>query len=338
MTMRETYFTNAISEAIDHAMATDPSVIILGEDVKTGPIGGTKGLFDKYGPDRVRNTPITEQTIVGSCVGAAASGLRPVADIMFASFFYVAMDQLGNQAARLRYMSGGQIELPIVYMSGAGPAGSLAAQHSENPHPLIMQLAGLKLVVPSTPADAKGLMLASIRDPNPVVYLIDLVLTGKKGPVPEEPYEIPLGSADVKRLGSDVTVVAIGSLVGVALDVADELEADGIAVEVVDPRSLVPLDWPTIAASIAKTGRLVVADPARRSCGAAAEIVSRALETNWDDLKSRPRRVTWADVPMPFSPPLETAAIVTHDDIRAAVNETLGTAPTPALPASGRGR
>jgi acetoin:2,6-dichlorophenolindophenol oxidoreductase subunit beta len=332
--VREMYFTAAIAEALDHAMATDPSVIVLGEDVKTGPIGGTKGLFDKYGPDRVRNTPITEQTIVGSCVGAAASGLRPVADMMFASFFYVAMDQLGNQAARLRYMSGGQIELPIVFMSGAGPAGSLAAQHSENPHPLVMQLAGLKLVVPSTPADAKGLMLASIRDPNPVVYLIDLMLTGKKGPVPEEPYEIPLGSADVKRVGSDITLVAIGSLVPLALEVADELEAEGVSVEVVDPRSLVPLDWPTIASSIAKTGRLIVADPARRTCGAAAELLSRAVETNWDDLKARPRRVTWADVPIPFSPPLETAAIVTRDDILATVHETLGAAHAPALPAS----
>ncbi|HEX3328228.1 MAG TPA: alpha-ketoacid dehydrogenase subunit beta, partial [Actinomycetota bacterium] len=184
--MRDVYFTAAVAEALDEAMTADPTIVVLGEDVVTGPIGGTKGLFDKFGPTRVRNTPITEQTIVGSCVGAAASGLRPVADLMFASFMYLAMDQLGNQAARLRYMSGGQIELPIVFIAGAGPAGGLAAQHSESPHALLMHLSGIKVVMPSTPADAKALMLASIRDPNPVVYQIDLVLTGMKGPIEDK--------------------------------------------------------------------------------------------------------------------------------------------------------
>ena len=317
--MREAYFTAAIAEALAEEMATDETVVVLGEDVVTGPIGGTKGLFEKYGPDRVRNTPITEQMIVGSCVGAAATGLRPVADLMFASFMYLAMDQLGNQAARLRYMSGGQINLPIVFMAGAGPAGALAAQHSESPHAMLMHLAGLKVVMPSTPADAKGLMLASIRDPNPVVYLIDLALTGQKGPMREGSDEIALGSADVKREGSDVTVVAIGSLVGLALKVADDLENEGVSVEVVDPRSLVPLDWSVISASINKTGALVVADPGRRTCGAAAEILARAVEENWDDLRVQPRRVTWPDVPIPFSPPLEEAVVVTANDLRTAV-------------------
>ena len=316
--MRELYFTQAIAEALREAMEEDERVIVLGEDVVTGPIGGTKGLFDRFGPTRVRNTPITEQTIVGSCVGAAATGLRPVADLMFASFMYLAMDQLGNQAARLRYMSGGQIELPIVFLTGAGPAGGLAAQHSENPHPLLMHLSGLRVVVPSTPGDAKALMLASVRDPNPVAYMIDLVLAGQKGPV-DEAGELELGQADVKREGSDVTVVAIGSLVRLALQVAEELEEQGISVEVVDPRSLVPLDWDVIGASIKKTGALVVADPARRTCGAAAEILSRAVEENWDDLRVQPRRVTWADVPIPFSPPLEEAVTVTAGDLRDAV-------------------
>jgi acetoin:2,6-dichlorophenolindophenol oxidoreductase subunit beta len=317
--MREVYFTAAIAEGLDEAMSADDTVVVLGEDVVTGPIGGTKGLFDKFGPTRVRNTPITEQTIVGSCVGAAATGLKPVADLMFASFMYLAMDQLGNQATRLRYMSGGQIELPIVFMAGAGPAGGLAAQHSESPHAMLMHLSGMKVVMPSTPADAKGLMLASIRDPNPVGYLIDLVLAGQKGPIADDPEELLLGTADVKREGSDVTVVAIGSLVRTALQVAEELDAEGIAVEVVDPRSLVPLDWPCISASIKKTGSLVVADPGRRTCGAAAEILSRAVEENWEDLRVQPRRVTWADVPIPFSPPLEEAVIVTADDLRAAI-------------------
>jgi pyruvate dehydrogenase E1 component beta subunit len=322
--MREVYFTAAVAEALDEAMTADERVVVLGEDVVTGPIGGTKGLFDKFGPTRVRNTPITEQTIVGSCVGAAATGLRPVADLMFASFMYLAMDQLGNQAGRLRYMSGGQIELPIVFMAGAGPAGGLAAQHSESPHALLMHLSGLKVVMPSTPADAKALMLASIRDPNPVVYQIDLVLTGMKGSIEDDAPRLELGQADIKREGSDITVVAIGSLVRVALQVAQELEAEGISVEVVDPRSLVPLDWPTISDSIKKTGSLVVADPARRTCGAAAEILTRAIEESWDDLKTQPRRVTWADVPIPFSPPLEEAVVVTAADLRSAIVEVCG--------------
>jgi pyruvate dehydrogenase E1 component beta subunit len=216
-------------------------------------------------------------------------------------------------------MSGGQFELPIVFMAGTGPGGSLAAQHSESPHPTLMQAAGLKVVYPSTPYDAKGLLAASVREPNPVVYLIDLSLAGDKGPVPEERYEIPLGSAEVKREGDDVTLVAIGPLVKAALALADELERDGISVEVVDPRTLVPLDWDTIGRSLAKTGALVVADPARRTCGAAAEIVARAVESSWASLRSQPRRVTWEDVPVPFSPVLEEAMLPSAAALRAAV-------------------
>ena len=207
--MRETYFVNAIAEALDQAMAEDERVIVLGEDVDRSTIGATKGLIEKYGANRVRNTPISEATFVGAAVGAAASGLRPFVDLMFSSFFYVALDQVGNQAARLRYMSGGQVELPLVYFAGTGPSGSAAAQHSENPHPILMHLSGLKVAFPSTPADARGLLLASIRDPNPVVFLLDLMLAGEKGPISDEPYEIPLGSAAVCREGIDVTVVAL---------------------------------------------------------------------------------------------------------------------------------
>jgi acetoin:2,6-dichlorophenolindophenol oxidoreductase subunit beta len=317
--VREMYFVNAIAEALAEAMAEDETVIVLGEDVDRSTIGATKGLMERFGANRVRNTPISEATFVGSCVGAAAVGLRPVADLMFSSFCYVAMDQLANQAARLRYMSGGQVELPIVYFAGTGPSGSAAAQHSENPHPVLMHLSGLKIVFPSTPADAKGLLLASIRDPNPVVYLLDLMLAGQKGPVPEEPFEIPLGRADVKREGSDVTVVALASLVQAALQLADELAEEGISVEILDPRSLVPFDWEAIKSSVRKTGRLVVADPARRTCGAAAEIVTRIIEECWDDLRTMPRRVTWEDVPVPFSPVLEEAMTATKSDLRHAI-------------------
>ena len=322
--MRETYFVNAIAEALDQAMAEDERVIVLGEDVDRSTIGATKGLIEKYGANRVRNTPISEATFVGAAVGAAAAGLRPFVDLMFSSFFYVALDQVGNQAARLRYMSGGQVELPLVYFAGTGPSGSAAAQHSENPHPILMHLSGLKVAFPSTPADARGLLLASIRDPNPVVFLLDLMLAGEKGPISEEPYEIPLGSAAVCREGIDVTVVALGSLVPKSLAVAEELEAEGISVEVIDPRTLVPFDWEAVLASVRKTGRIVVADPARRTCGAAAEIAAVVAEGCWDDLRAPPKRVTWEDVPVPFSPVLEEAMTVSPGDIRSAVLAAVG--------------
>ncbi len=331
--MRELYFVNAIAEALDQAMAEDERVIVLGEDVDRSTIGATKGLIEKYGDNRVRNTPISEATFVGSCVGAAAAGLRPFVDLMFSSFFYVAMDQVANQAARLRYMSGGQVEVPLVYFAGTGPSGSAAAQHSENPHPILMHISGLKVVFPSTPGDAKGLLLASVRDPNPIVFLLDLMLAGTKGPVAEEPYEVPLGSATVRREGTDVTVVAIASLVSAALGVAAELEAEGVSMEVIDPRTLVPFDWEAVAASVRKTGALVVADPARRTCGAAAEIVARVGEHCWDRLRARPRRVTWEDSPVPFSPVLEEAVIVTAVKIREAVLATVGEARGAATPA-----
>jgi pyruvate dehydrogenase E1 component beta subunit len=322
--MRETYFVNAIAEALDQAMAEDERVIVLGEDVDRSTIGATKGLIEKYGANRVRNTPISEATFVGAAVGAAASGLKPFVDLMFSSFFYVALDQVGNQAARLRYMSGGQVELPLVYFAGTGPSGSAAAQHSENPHAILMHLSGLKVAFPSTPADAKGLLIASIRDPNPVVFLLDLMLAGEKGPISEEPYETHLGSATVCREGVDVTVVALGSLVPKSLAVAEELEAEGVSVEVIDPRTLVPFDWEAVLASVRKTGRIVVADPARRTCGAAAEIAAVVAERCWDDLRAPPKRVTWDDVPVPFSPVLEEAMTVSPGDIRRGVLAAVG--------------
>jgi len=320
----ETYFANAIASSLREAMTEDETVVVLGEDVEISTIGCTKGLVEVFGQERVRNSPISEATVVGACVGAAATGLRPVMDLMFSSFFYVAMDQVANQAARLRYMSGGQVDLPLVYFAGTGPSGSAAAQHSENPHPMLMHLSGIKVVFPSSPADAKGLLLSSIRDPNPVVYLLDLVLAGMKGPVPDGPHAVPLGAADVKREGSDVTVVAIGSGVGQAIEVADELDGEGISVEVIDPRTLVPFDWTTVSDSVRRTGRAVVVDPARRTCGAAAEIVTGLTERLWDALDAPPRRVTWEDVPIPFSPPLEEAVTIRGEAIRDAVLASVG--------------
>jgi acetoin:2,6-dichlorophenolindophenol oxidoreductase subunit beta len=326
MADREIYFIRAMYEGLRDAMREDQTVVVIGEDVDRSIIGATRGLIDEFGDERVRNTPISEATFVGACIGAAAVGLRPVVDLMVGSFFYVAMDQVGNQAAKLPYMSGGQVSLPLVYFTATGPSGSAAAQHSENPHPMLMNLAGLKIVMPGTPYDAKGLMLAAIREPNPVVYLQDAVLGGVKGPVPEEVYEIPLGVADVKREGEDVTIVAIGSLVLKALAVAAELESEGISVEVVDPRSLAPLDTETIIASVRKTGRLVVCDNARRTCSAASEIAATVAQEAWDALKAPPQRVAWEDVPIPFSPLLEKRVLVDEDDIRSAVMRTVAAA------------
>ena len=323
MTVARVYFMQAMHQALRAAMEEDETVIVMGEDVDQGVFGVTRGLIDVFGANRIRKTPISEAAFVGGAVGAAAAGLRPFAHVMFSSFFYVAMDQVANQAARLRYMSGGQVELPIVYFAGTGPSGSAAAQHSENPHSILMHTAGLKVVMPSTPYDAKGLMIASIRDPNPVVFLADLRLSRRREPVPEDPYEIPLGVADVKRRGEDVTVVALASLVHTAVEVADKLEAEGISVEVVDPRSLVPLDWNTIVASVRKTGRLVVADPARRLCGLAAEVIAGVAERAWDSLRSQPQRVTWPDIPVPFSPVLEGRLDVGADDLERAIRASL---------------
>jgi pyruvate dehydrogenase E1 component beta subunit len=323
-TDRQLYFVKAMYEGLREAMLEDDTVVVLGEDVDRSIIGATRGLIGEFGEQRVVNTPISEATFCGACVGAAANGMRPVVDLMVGSFFYVAMDQVANQAAKLPYMSGGQVELPIVYFTATGPSGSAAAQHSENPHPMLMNVGGLKVVMPSNPADAKGLMLSAIRDPNPVIYMQDAVLGGVKGPVPEGAHAVPLGVADVKREGSDVTIVAIGALVRRALKVAEALEGEGISVEVVDPRTLVPLDEETILASVRKTGRVVVCDNAKLTCSAASEIASMIAEKAFDSLKAAPRRVAWENVPVPFSPVLEERVLVSDDDIRRAVLATVG--------------
>jgi pyruvate dehydrogenase E1 component beta subunit len=320
---RELFLIQAMYEGLREAMLEDQTVVIIGEDVDRSIIGATKGLIEEFGDQRVRNTPISEATFCGACIGAAAVGLRPVVDLMVGSFFYVAMDQVANQAAKLPYMSGGQVRLPIVYFTATGPSGSAAAQHSENPHPMLMNVGGLKIVMPSTPADAKGLMLAAIRDPNPVIYFQDAVLGGAKGLVPDGPYEVPIGLADIKREGSDLTLVAIGALVGKALTVADALAEDGVSVEVIDPRTLVPLDEQTILNSVRKTGRLVVCDNAKLTCSAASEIAAIVAEKALGALKAPPRRVAWENVPIPFSPVLEDRVLVSEEDIRHAVMATV---------------
>ena len=321
--MREIYVAEAIREALTVAMAEDPTVVVLGEDVEISTMGTTKGLVEQFGSNRVRNTPISEAGVLGACVGASASGLRPVFDIMFSSFFYVCLDAIANQASRMRFMSGGQMEVPLTVIAPTGPSGSAAAHHSENPHALLMGLSGIKIAFPSCAADMKGLLIESIRDPNPTVVFVDLMTVGQKGPVGDGDLSIPFGVADIKRSGTDVTVVAIGSTVTQSLQVASELEGEGVSVEVIDPRTLVPFDWGTVEESVRRTGRLVVVDPTRRTCGAASEVVTRIVESCWTDLRARPERVTWPDVPMPYSPPLEKLVVQSNDDIRTAILNTL---------------
>ncbi len=321
--MASTYFTHAIRDAIAEAMREDDSVYVFGEDIDKSVLGPTQGLVGEFGATRVRNTPISEQAVLGSLIGASLTGLRPIMDFMFASFFYVAMDQIVNQAAHIRYMSGGQVNLPMVLLGGVGPQGQAGSQHSESPHAALIGVGGLKVVFPSTPADAKGLMISAIKDPNPVMFLMDISLTGTRGEIPPSAPAVPLGSCDVKREGSDVTVVAVGSAVSQALSAAAELEKRGVSIEVVDPRSLVPLDLDTILASIRKTGRLVVADPGRRSCGFGAEVIAMATENAWSDLAAQPVRVTWPDIPVPYSPALEYACQVTVEDVLAGIERVL---------------
>lgn len=319
-----TFFIQAMRDGIADGMREDEAVVLFGEDADRSVMGSTKGLVDEFGRGRIRNMPLSEATMVGAAIGAAATGLRPIVDLMVSSFFYITMDQLANQAAKLRYMSGGQVDLPIVYFAATGGSGSAAAQHSESPHAMFCNLGGVKVVMPSTPADARGLMLGAIRDPNPVIYLQEASLGGVKGPVPTEAKEVPLGVADIKRHGNDVTVVAVGRTVRQTLKLAEEMEANGLAsVEVIDPRTLFPLDRETILASVRRTGRLVVVDTAREFCGYAAEIVTTVTTTAWDALKAAPVRVAPPDVPMPFAPALEREVVVQPSRIGDAIRSTL---------------
>lgn len=328
---RKQYFTRALNEGLRDAMAADERVIVLGEDVDRSVSGATRGLIEQFGPARIRNTPISELAMAGAGVGAAMTGLRPVVDLMYGSFLYLAMDQVLNQAARWRYMSGGRAEVPIVFMAQLGPSSSAAAQHSEAPHAMFMHGAGIKVVVPSTPADAKGLMMTAIADPDPVVFFRDATLGGTRGEVPTESFAVPFGRADVKRAGEDVTVVAIASAVRTALAAAERAAEDGISVEVIDPRTLVPMDLDTMLASVARTGRLVVCDNGRRTAGAAAEIVSRVAEQAWDALRRPPAVVSLPDVPMPFAPVLEQRLLVDADRVLAAIRRVADSARTEAV-------
>ena len=324
--MQSMTFAEALNSAHKLEMERDPNIYVAGEDVGTygGIFGVTGGLLDEFGDRRVRDTPITESAIVGTAVGAAAAGLRPVIELMFVDFIGVALDQLYNQAAKMKYMFGGKAKLPIVLRATCGAGMGAAAQHSQCLESWFMHIPGLKVVMPSTPYDAKGLLVSAIRDDNPVVFLEHKMLYGSEQEVPEEAYSIPLGQADIKREGQDVTVVASALMVGRALSAAEKLAGEGVSLEVVDPRSLSPLDEDTIINSVKKTHRLLIVHEEVKFAGSGAEIAAIAAEKAFDYLDAPILRIGAPFTPVPFSPVLEQEFIPSEEQIIQAVKTMTG--------------
>jgi pyruvate/2-oxoglutarate/acetoin dehydrogenase E1 component len=316
--MRELTYNEAALEAIAEEMRRDPKIFYMSTDA-------LPPLLNEFGPERVKATPITEAAFTGMAIGAAGCGFRPIADWRQVTFCFVAMDQIVNQAAKIHYMFGGQVTFPILFRAGVGGGGRIAAQHSQSPYSMFMNVAGLKMFVPSTPYDIKGLLKTAIRDNNPVISFESNRLLATKGPVPEDDYAIPFGNADVKREGSDVTVVALAWLVHEALAAAEELGKEGVSVEIVDPRTLVPLDTETIRNSVRKTGRLVIADEAGPTAGFSAEVAAVVTEdaATFARLKGPVKRVCALQVPIPYSPVLENHVFPDRNRIIAGVREVL---------------
>ncbi len=318
----------AINQALREEMQRDKDVFLAGEGVGVGihssPMLPTAGLLDAFGAGRVKDTPVSEAAIAGLAVGSAAAGLKPVVEIMFNPFFTLASDMLVNHAAKLRYLSGGKTAFPLVVRIKSGAGFGAGCQHSHNLEAWAAHCPGLKVVMPSTPADAKGLLKSAIRDPNPVVFFEDMMLYFVPAPVPEEEYLTPIGKADVKRHGTDVTVVSWSKMVGVALRAADTLAQAGIEAEVVDLRTLVPMDKQAIIDSVRKTGRLVVVHEATRTGGFAGEVAAMVMEEAFESLKAPLRRVTGPDIPVPASPPLERFYMPSEESLIAAVKEIVG--------------
>jgi acetoin:2,6-dichlorophenolindophenol oxidoreductase subunit beta len=312
--VRELTMAEAVREALSEEMRRDPSVFIMGEDVAEAgtPFKVLSGMVEEFGKSRVIDTPISEPGFTGIGVGAAMTGLRPVVDIMFGDFLTLVMDQLVNQAAKVHYMSGGAWKVPMVLRTTLGASRRSAAQHSQSLHAWLSHVPGLKVVLPSTPYDAKGLLKTAIRDDNPVIFMEDKMMFRLKGPVPVEDYTIPFGVADIKREGEDITIVATSSMVQVALGAATQLEEIGISAEVVDPRTTWPLDEKTLIESAKKTSRVIVVDEGYEKYGVTAEIASVIATGAFYDLDAPVKRIGAMHVPIPFSPPLEDATIPTE--------------------------
>ncbi|MEK6709129.1 MAG: alpha-ketoacid dehydrogenase subunit beta [Nitrospinota bacterium] len=328
MPVREILYREAIIEAMAEEMARDKDVFLLGEDIAQfgGSYKTTVGLLERFGPERVRNTPISEQGIVGAALGAALMGLRPVAELMYIDFSAVAMDQIVNQVAKVRYMFGGKARTALVIRTQGGAGRSSAAQHAQSLEAWFVHVPGLKVVMPSSPRDAKGLLKSAIRDDDPVFFIEHKLLYLQKGPVPEEDYTIPLGVAEVKREGRDATIVATSSMVPKSLQAAEELAKEGVSCEVVDPRTLFPLDKETILASVRKTGRLLITHEAVERCGWGAEVAALAAREAFDYLDAPIVRVCAKNTPVPFAPKLESHVIPDKNDVIAGVRALLRTA------------
>ncbi len=324
--MREITYREALNEAFSEEMERDERVFIMGEDVAVygGAYGVTRGLVDKFGEERVRDTAISEAAIAGAAAGAAMMGLRPAAEIMYIDFSTIALDEMANIAAKNRYMFGGKTTVPMVLRTEGGTGRGIAAHHSQSLEAMFAHFPGLYVVMPATPYDAKGLLKTSIRDDNPIVFIEHKMLYGKKGPVPEGDYTLPIGKADVKREGSDITIIAYSNMVYRSLEAAEELQGLGISCEVVDLRSVKPVDMETVSASIEKTGRAIVVSEGYKTCGVSAEIMSLIMENCFDFLDAPLVRIAGADVPIPMSPALEEVAIPRSVDIVESAKSLTG--------------
>jgi len=324
--------SKAIAEGIAQEMERDPAVFVMGEDIGAygGIFGATEGLLAKFGPERIIDTPISETGFIGAATGAALSGMRPIAELMFVDFFGVCMDQIYNHMAKIHYESGGNVRVPVVVTTAIGGGYGDGAQHSQTLYGTFAHLPGMKIVVPSTPYDAKGLMISAIRDDNPVIYMFDKGVMGlgwmtpnprATGEVPEEPYTVPIGKADIKRPGWDLTVVTVSLMVHRALDAAEELAAEGIEAEVLDLRSIVPLDREAIVESVRRTRRLLVVDEDYRSFGMTGEVIATVVEGAFDYLDAPPARLALPDVPIPYTRPLEQYVLPSRERIVTAARE-----------------
>ncbi len=324
--MRELTYADALREALREEMLRDPKVVLMGEEIGVfeGVYKVTRGLLKEFGPERVRDTPISEAAIAGAAVGAALAGLKPVAEIMYMDFVTICLDQIATNAAKMRFMSGGKLKVPFVLRTQYSLGRMHGAQHSQFYPSIFFQVPGLKVVLPSTPYDAKGLLKASIRDDNPVVFVESGALYRTKGLVPEEEYVLPLGKCDIKRNGDDLTIVAVSRVVGEALAAAAKLEEQGITAEVIDPRTIQPLDSNTIVESVKKTGRLIIASDDVKSGGIGSEIAAIVVEEAFDSLDAPILRVASADMPIPFSPPLEQAYMANAQKIMEAAKRLIG--------------
>jgi len=324
--MPELTYAEALRQALREEMLRDPRVILMGEEIGVfeGVYKVTRGLLQEFGPERVRDTPISEAAIAGAAVGAALAGLKPVAEIMYMDFVTICLDQIATNAAKMRFMSGGKLKVPFVLRTQYSLGRMHGAQHSQFYPSIFFQVPGLKVVLPSTPYDAKGLLKASIREDNPVVFVESGALYRTKGQVPEEEYVLPLGQCDIKRKGNDLTIVAVSRVVGEALVAAAQLEEQGVSAEVIDPRTIQPLDKSTIVESVKKTGRLIIASDDVKSGGIGSEIAAIVVEEAFDSLDAPILRVASADTPIPFSPPLEQAYMPNAQKIMAAAKRLIG--------------